>query len=233
MIRLAGQWYEFEISYFGQPVLCKAGKPCGRGWIAESKKCHPDKRKHAIKNRKPDLERYANVKRKEKGLPEKSLPSLRPKLESQAFTAADLRQSRISFEGMLNNIVPTNSAQTELVDRLKADLKSLQDLARDAVIENRLRLNRIENDKLLKPVIEKLNNLYKGKITIEEAKYIALTKRCFEVLHPRKMIRVPKGTTQHEYAEIVSKIIANDKEAIKRYTVSRPGKKKLRKKNVK
>ena len=138
----------------------------------------------------------------------------------------------MSFENALNNIVPTDSTQTELVGELREDLLNLQTMARDFAIEARGRdraksaeAMAAEAAKAMAGQIAELNRIYKGKVSQDEAHDLALSTRLFHALHPRKAIRVPKGTTQREYADIVEKLMDDDKQAIKRYTVPRPSKK--------
>lgn len=80
--------------------------------------------------------------------------------------------------------------------------------------------------------IDKLNRIYRERISMDAAKLAALNKRIFETLHPRKLIRVPKGTTQMQYAEIVRELGSGNKEYMKKYTVPRPAKKRKRKGNT-
>jgi hypothetical protein len=146
----------------------------------------------------------------------------------------------MSFENALNNIVPTDSTQTELVGELREDLLNLQAMARDFAIEARGRDRAksaedmaAEAAKAMAGQIAELNRIYKGKVSQDEAQNLALSTRMFHTLHPRKMIRVPKGTTQREYADIVEKLMDDDKQAIKQYTVPRPSKKSKKKSNLK
>jgi len=146
----------------------------------------------------------------------------------------------MSFENALNNIVPTDSTQTELVGELREDLLNLQAMARDFAIEARGRdraksaeAMAAEAAKAMAGQIAELNRIYKGKVSQNEAHDLALSTRLFHALHPRKMIRVPKGTTQREYADIVEKLMDEDKQAIKQYTVPRPSKKSKKKSNLK
>jgi hypothetical protein len=135
--------------------LSKAGKPCGRGWISELKQCSPEKRSHALKNRRGDLERYANTKRQAKGLRPKpkpddiSLDELEAsdkmlneslarvgKLKESLDKFADTIQAALdappsTFESALNNIVPFDPEQEKIVGKLKADLLDLHKLAFD------------------------------------------------------------------------------------------------------
>ncbi len=54
------------------------------------------------------------------------------------------------------------------------------------------------------------------------AQAIAMTKRAYERNNPSKLIRVPKGTSQREYYDIVSRVSSGDKQAIQQFTVKRP-----------
>lgn len=156
MVSIAGVEFALE-QRPGGAVLVKAGKPCGRGWIAEKKQCDPDKRKHAIKNRRADLERYANIKREEKGLKPKQktpfqdislaeLDASDKMLEESMAKLGGLGQSLDKFADSiqaaldaepstfgesLNNIVPFNPGQEKIVGSLKADLFDLHKLAYD------------------------------------------------------------------------------------------------------
>jgi hypothetical protein len=149
----------------------------------------------------------------------------------------------MTFEDALNNIVPTDPRDRDVVKELKADLLDLQRMARDFAIEKRLRVGRggpkgddIAPDDIAKvtealnPQIETLNRIYKGKVTMTEAKSLAVSTRAFHAIHPRKMIRVPKGTTQREYSDILDRLFNGDKQAMKQYTVPRPSKKSKKKK---
>ena len=149
----------------------------------------------------------------------------------------------MTFEDALNNIVPTDPRDRDVVEELKADLLDLQRMARDFAIEKRLRVGRggpkgddIAPDDIAKvtealnPQIETLNRIYKNKVTMTEAKSLAVSTRAFHAIHPRKMIRVPKGTTQREYSDILDRLFNGDKQAMKQYTVPRPSKKSKKKK---
>ncbi|MGC8710960.1 MAG: hypothetical protein ACP5RH_01075 [Leptodesmis sp.] len=62
----------------------------------------------------------------------------------------------------------------------------------------------------------------RGIVGNAHAKAIAILKRTFELLNPNKLIKVPRGTTQQEYWDILQKLNNGDKEAIKQYTVPKP-----------
>lgn len=253
MISIAGVEFVLEQRPSGA-VLVKAGKPCGRGWIAEKKRCDPAKLQHALKNRRGDLERLANTKREAKGLKPKQ------KQEFQDISIAELDASDkmlnesnakfggpidlaiaeppTTFEGVLNTIVPFNKNQQKLVDELKSDLLGLQNLAKDFALEQRdrghvdwddfakqVRLSAMA-DKAVSDRVDRLNRLYKGKITQDEADTAAILTRTFHALNPRKQIKMPKGTTQRDYLAIVNQLLDGDKKALKKYTVTRPSKKK-------
>lgn len=249
MLSVLGIGYDLIQTPIGA-VLVKAGKPCGRGWIAESKRCSPDKTQHALKNRRDDLERYANGKREAKGL--------RPKDKSVGLSAVitqALAEPPTTFEGALKNIVPFNKDQQTLVKKLQADLLDLQAMAKAFTLEANLRALAKEfglaqpgadgvdwdnfgeqvrlkaiADGAIKGRIERLNRLYSGKITMELAQVAALLTRTFHALHPRKQIKMPKGTTQQEYYQVINRLLDGDKAALKQYTVKRSAKSKKRKK---
>jgi hypothetical protein len=253
-------WEHYEAKATSK--LEKAGKPCGRGWIAEKKRCSPDKRQHALKNRRDDLLSYANRKRQEKGLKPKEKPKPEPlpdisleELDSSEQMLQDslekfgeplklaLQEPPITFEDALNDIKPFNKEQGRLLKSLKGELLDLQKLAKDFAKEQLDRGDGADWDKLSKQIrlkflaetaakdrVDRLNRLYTGKIELSDAQTAALLTRIFHTLHPRKMIRVPKGTTQREYYDIVNRLMEEDKKAMKQYTVTRPAKSKRRKK---
>jgi len=273
MLNLAGDRYDLYQTPQGA-VLVKAGKPCGRGWIAETKKCSPEKKQHALKNRRADLERYANTKREAKGLRPKvktapddislaelgaSDKMLEESLEqfggvgmSMAIAQA-LAEPPTTFEGALKNIVPFNKNQQKLLGELRADLLDLRNLAKAFTLESNIRALAKEfglsqpggevdwdafgeqirikaiADGAIQGRIDRLNRLYKGKISMDEAQVAATLTRTFHALNPRKLIKMPKGTTQQEYYQVLNKLLDGDKAAIKKYTVARPSKKKRKK----
>jgi hypothetical protein len=162
-----------------------------------------------------------------------------------AATTPDTIQAEVdrSFD-KLNNIMPFDITSTremrQAVRQIEREIGYLHGLAEEfkEEVAQRVLVNSIhhlvEEVRSSKDLIakvretqrERLERIFAGKVDRLTARGTAINKRLFEILHPRKLIRVPKGTTQKEYAEIVDRLANGDKKAIKQYTVNRPKKRK-------
>ncbi|MBE9178675.1 hypothetical protein IQ268_08895 [Oculatella sp. LEGE 06141] len=134
-----------------------------------------------------------------------------------------------------NNIVPfTVRERKRLLGQLQSRMDELQGLGAQAtkaidrqnaknVIESTLgstRQSRERQRQLFRESLEQ--SLNPRRVGRTEAKIAAINKQIFETANPRKLVRVPRGTTQREYAEIVSRLASGDRAAIRQYTVPRP-----------
>lgn len=152
-------------------------------------------------------------------------PELRPKNSKQPKFAEPSDPSSVG-----NNIVPAR-----LRDRrhLMLQLQDWDLRLRSLSTEAQLRSSEFEIDELQREVeainaeirnsdIAKLQRMFKGRVGPEEAQLIAISKRMFELMHPRKLIRVPPGTTQAEYGAILEALNEGDRMALRQYTIPRP-----------
>lgn len=62
----------------------------------------------------------------------------------------------------------------------------------------------------------------RGIVGRDLAKHVARSKQTFELLNPGKLIKVPKGTTQRQYFDILVALNKGDKDALKQYTTPKP-----------
>lgn len=163
-------------------------------------------------------------------------------VEGKAKTLADYLSTQIK-----NNIVKSPlSDRKQMISRLKGqqtELNRLGQLASEAIaqvqakesmqrfidtLKNELSQSQSVMNQLIADKREELDRTFKGKVDRFDARVANGYRRVYEALHPRKMIRMPKGTTQAEFFDAVKRINDGDKDAIKKYTVTKPAKKKRR-----
>ncbi len=122
-----------------------------------------------------------------------------------------------------NNIVKSTVGKRQfLLDQLKQVQAKLTRLGSEALLYSEKGKTKDAKQALKDDTVNQLERTFKGTVSPIEAKIVASYKRLFETMHPRKLVKVPKGTTQREFAEIMSKLTEGDKAAIKKYTVPRP-----------
>lgn len=126
------------------------------------------------------------------------------------------------LKGQLTDLQRTGAIANEAVLKQK---QSEQQVKRQQV-ESRHQALKAASKEILQRNIQELERTYKQKVTPTEAQTAALQKRIFETLHPRKQVKMPKGSTQRDFAEVVSRILDGDKDAIAKYTVTKPPKAK-------
>lgn len=144
------------------------------------------------------------------------------------FDLTSYRQTR----EVLSEIESELSLLTDLSAEARAEaamrgfvetMRSVFDEVRDGVAEVQPILDKLDQERL-----DRLERTYegRGRIDRDHARIAALQTRIFHTLNPRKLIRVPAGTTQAEYAAIVDRLVMGDKKAMKEYTVKKPAAKK-------
>lgn len=127
------------------------------------------------------------------------------------------------LKGWNTELTRLGAAATEAIEEMQfnevldAAIDKLQGII-DGIQTTLDRADKIRGD----DIVDRLNRTYEGKIDQVEARAARLYKRVYEAVHPDKIIRVPKGTTQREYADIVRKIHKGDKSTIKQYTIPNP-----------
>jgi vacuolar-type H+-ATPase subunit I/STV1 len=142
--------------------------------------------------------------------------------------------------GAQNNIMPFGlRTQRRLIQQLEFEQKRLSDLAaqvkerdkpkvKDILADLQKTVNEASDfasqitDRYRKEDVERLNRLLKGRLQRTDARLAAIDKRLFEINHPRRLIRMPKGTSQIEFANAMKRINAGDKAALREFTVPRP-----------
>jgi hypothetical protein len=183
------------------------------------------------------------LKQKRKTKPKGSKEALKPK-DSEATLRPKDSELTLNPKESANEIKPARlSDRRDLMNQLKGwetDLTRLGAAANDAIAAHQFKelIEELNNDledlfqqadtlssEQRKRNAEKLERLYRGRIDRFDAKIAKAQKLYFEATNPTKQIKVPKGTTQREYADIVQKLVDGDKQAIAQYTVKKPKKK--------
>ena len=134
-------------------------------------------------------------------------------------------------DGYLNNIVRFTGKKSDLQTEILAQMRDLYALPMSLKFEIMRRKMKEELKgvseiywQARQHLVDRLNRVYQEKVSPEQAEIAALNKRVFETLHPRKLVRAPKGTTQSQYFEAVYRLAAGEKDKTlwKQFKVNRP-----------
>lgn len=202
--------------------LDKSGVACGKSFIPPTKKCSKEKAKTTPKEALQRTTQKQKARQKLRAEVEKR-PNRAIRWSDRAQAKNEVKPSALtSRKAMLNQI---NSWQREL-EALGSDAKQAVDSLK---LMEEVRAAIAKNDDLKKMIAgvkdeqrADLERMFKGRLSQQNARIASLKKKIFETLHPRKLVRMPKGSSQREFAIAVEKLSTGDKQAIKQYTVPRP-----------
>jgi hypothetical protein len=223
-------------------------KPCGERCIPRrTKKGKPTQCKKATSQ--AAIETHKQVQATEIGRLRQEQQGKRVERKTRKVkeNLGSARNATVPTKGMVKGTKVAN----ELESFLKGKLTDLKRVGGMAVEENEVRELRRKNEQIQKETqeiiektkktvdetkkirselrknqVDRLERSLKQRITPTEAKTASIQKRIFETIHPRKQVKMPKGSTQRDFAQAISELLSGDKKAMEKYTVTKPPKAK-------
>ena len=121
-----------------------------------------------------------------------------------------------------NNIVPFGArVQRRLTQQMEFEQQRLKDLGAQAsrAVDRQRALDDLKD--LPNWIDGQLRSISRGSISRIRARQAASDKRAFERRNRDRVVRVPRGTTAQEYADIVARLAAGDRSAIEQFSRKR------------
>lgn len=211
----------------GRKVLPKAGgkrpgKKCGKSYIAAERQCksHKSGGKLTAEGRRSatDLAQRIRAARGMNPLPAKNAIAkfpgrVSPKAESLASQVRGRLTELKRLGGQANEAIEVNKA----IDELRSTAKTTKDRLPDQL--------RSQTTKIKEQRKSSLERKLKGRVSNIEAKIADSKRRVYET--GDRKVKMPKGSTQADFSAAMSALLAEDKAAIKKFTI--PKKKKSKK----